>query len=164
MDLNTNEAIIGKAPKFSTLTFDGGRPFKLRACGTITVGADQGSSKGVIIVPYLGTSATLSSDTALFTAAQGTGSIGTSAMSTGPTAGSYNFAIETTMVWDTASDALVTASGWSCIAGNYAALSAAVSTASVDAVSKLSFVLAYEFGTSNAANNVVVSEFAIDRV
>lgn len=173
MDPNANQAILldnrgagvgprgANSPFFSTATFDGGRPFKLRACGTVHVGATQ-TDKTVNVALYRGASATLSSDEAIYTSTQGTSTLGSSAA--GVEAGDYNWAMEYTMVWDTASDKLVTSAGWSSVAGNYVALATPVATASVDAASKLGFVIAYEFGLSDAANNIIISEFAIDRV
>lgn len=172
MDPNANNAItldqLGRAgqyrgqnrPYFNSASFDNGRPFRLRLVGTINVGATQ-TVKTVNIVLYQGTSATLGSDSALYTSTQGSSTIGSSAV--GVAAGHYNFIVEACLIWDSTSQSLVTTECWSAVAGNYIARAVGSSIASVASPSALTFLPAYEFGLANAANNVVFTEFSIEQ-
>lgn len=171
MALNANQAILldnggrltaprgTNPPYFNASTFDGGRPFKLKAFGKAHVAATQ-TAKTINVALYQGVDTTLSNDNALYTSTQGTSTLGSSAA--GLTAGDYNWALEFTMVWDSTSQSLVTSRGWSSVAGNYVALATPVAIASIDAASKLQFIIAYEFGVSNAANNIIISEFSAE--
>lgn len=149
------------APYFNSASFDAGRPFRLRAVGTLNVGATQ-TAKTVNIVLYQGTSATLGSDNALYTSTQGSSTIGSSAV--GVTAGSYNFVTEVCMIWDAVSQKLVTTEAWSCVAGNYIARAVGSTISAITGPSLLSFLPAFEFGLANAANNAIFTELALEQV
>lgn len=149
-------------PYFQSGSFDNGRPFRLRAVGTINVGATQ-TAKDVIIALYQGSSATLGSDSVLYTIpAQNTAGLGTSAA--GVVAGAYNFIVEVTMIWDSTSQKLSPTEAWSNVCGTYATRAVGSSAITVTTPAGLSFVPAVEFGLANAANSAVLTEFSLEQV
>ncbi len=158
-----SRGLVGR-PYFISTAFDLGRPHRLRAIGTVVVGATQ-TAHVLGINVYQGTTSGGNAIYPVSTNATSSAGVGTSAA--GVTAGSYNFIIEATMLWDSSSQKLVTAEVWSTVCGTYSsrgAAGAATSTGSITPYTALQYNLAFVWGVSNAANNVTVTEFSLERV
>jgi hypothetical protein len=169
LSVNANPSIIdngiqlygppvgSNAPYFSSTSFDAARPFKVRFSGTFTSGVAANDLK---VGLYLGTSATVGSDTAIFVTTTGTaGNFG---------AVSGHFYGEATLIWDSTTGKLDGFIGTNLIApsGVTAASTtgAAITQASAAAATNLNFLLSYKWNVSNAANTITVAEFAIDQI
>lgn len=141
-------------PYFSSDFFDG-RAFKVRIAGKFTSGVAANDLK---IGLYLGTSATLGSDSAVTSISSGTsGNFG---------AVSGNFLLEALLVWDATSgkvggileNGLINPSG---VAGTVSTPVATTQVAAA-AASNLNFVASAKWNAANANNKVFVTEFALD--
>lgn len=131
------------------MTIDG-HPIAVRISGKVTTGASSTFLPSI----YLGTSATLASNTTL-----GVG-VASSAIATT----TANFVIEAVFIWDSVSTKL---NGYytqivNGVVGNAGALTATTPT-TVASLSSMNFIPTFTFGTANSANSVTIAEFAIDR-
>lgn len=123
-----------------------GKQFKVRVVGLVTVGAASTFVAGL----YLGTSATLASDTLLAAT--------TSYSITG--AGTVNFVAEWNFIWDSTSTKL---NGTvSSLVNDVWTAPAAITQATVTDPTTLKFIPAFTFGTANASNTVTVKEFLFE--
>ena len=140
---------------YTTNALAGGRLFKIRLVGTGNAGANAAQS--VIVKLYQGTSATVGSDHALATTGSALATVA---------GGAFNFAIETTLLWDSTSLIL---SGYYNANIAFATSSQFTTDTVVTTVNGsitaalLSFLGTVTFGNA-AASTVQLSEFAFDRV
>jgi hypothetical protein len=136
-------------PYFSAATFDAGRPFVVRAFGTYSLNAGSGNTAAVNL--YLGTSATLGSDTKI-------GAL-TAAGSPSTTGQWY---LSTTIQWDITTGAV---SGfYSGNVGNTITAGHALSNAATAAAStNLQFVLSGVFGNAGGGT-ISVAEWSIEQL
>ena len=125
-----------------------GRQFRVRIVGIVTVSA----SSTFQVSLYNGTSSTVTSDTL----------VSISASYTVTTASSVNFVFENNFLWDSVSSKL---NGWfQSDVNNTFTGSVAITAITNLSVTQLQFIPAFTFGTSNAANQVVVKEFLFENV
>lgn len=148
--------LLGATSDFNSSSFDG-RAFKVRVQGTFNSAV---TANGLTIGLYLGSSATVGSDALL-------GAIASTATGIGVAAG--HFFAEGVLIWDSVSGKLdgslsgfVAASGGTPFPVSTAVVYA--TQASAAAPANLQFVAAATFATTNAANSVQVTEFAIDAI
>jgi hypothetical protein len=123
--------------------------FKVRAYGRVT----GGTTTNFTAVLYSGTSATLSSNTAIETS----GAVAVNSIST-------NWALETTIVWDTTSDEMH-GRGWGMVDDTVTAVAALTnSPTSVDPAgdTSLGFVVSWQFSAGNASNAAVLDGFVLE--
>lgn len=153
-----DERGLVQRPYFTSTSFDG-RAFRVRAQIKFTC-VTTGSAPALNFKMYVGSSATLGSDTVYFTPTART--LATSQTING------NAIIEATMQWDSATQK-VTGEAWAEIndnqsAGTYTAR-AAITPVAVAAYTGLSFVMSAVYGTNapTSSTNTLV-EFAIERV
>lgn len=122
----------------------------VRIVGKVTTGASSTFTPSI----YLGTSSTVASNTTL----------GAGAASSAIATTTANFVVEATFLWDSVT-AKINGYYTSLVNGvvaNAGALTATTPTA-VASAALLQFIPVFAFGTTNAANSVTVTEFAIDR-
>ena len=163
MEFNLNRAISGQgigrkgmgvgigtpAPFYSPTTFDMGRAFRVRIVGQCAINA--GASNTVALNLYVGTSATLASDTKV--AALGAG---------GTPSTSVNFVLETFLQWD--STTLTLGGYYQGQCGNtFTAQHALSNAASVTSAAGLTFVASAVFANAGGGT-CVISEFSIEQV
>ena len=140
---------------YTTAALANGRLFKIRLVGTGNAGANAAQS--VVVKMYQGTSATVGSDHALATTGTALATVA---------GGPFNFAIETTLLWDATSQIL---SGYYNANIAFATTSQFTTDTVVTTVNGsitaalLSFLGTVTFGNA-AASTVQISEFAFDRI
>lgn len=140
---------------YTTTALAAGRLFKIRLVGTGNAGANAAQS--VIVKLYQGTSTTVSSNHALATTGSALATVA---------GGPFNFAIETTLLWDSTSQIL---SGYYNANIAFATTSQFTTDTVVTTVNGsitaalLSFCGTITMGNA-AASTVQLSEFAFDRV
>lgn len=138
-----------EAPYFSSKTFDGGRPFRVRVVGTCTLNA--GAANTLAINLYQGSSATLGSDVKVAGLTAG-----------GAPSTSVNFILETVILWDSTSQKL--GGYFSGQVGNTLTAAAALSNAAtVTTTAGLTFVVSAVFGNAGGGT-VNISEFSAEQV
>lgn len=147
------------APYFNSGSFNG-RPFLLRCAGTFTSGV---ATNDLQIGLYLGTSATIGSDTAISTAiTTGTGG------AFGAVSG--HFLLETELLWDATSGKVDgTISGYVApsgvarlpVGGNAPAY---ISQFSAAAASNLNFLISAKWNATNAGNLLQVTEWSLNLI
>jgi hypothetical protein len=143
-------------PYFNSDSFNG-VPFKVRVAGTFNSAV---ASNGITISLYLGSSATVGSNSLL-------GTVATTATGVGVATG--HFVVEAVLIWDSVSGKLDgSITGFIAASGGtpfpVATASVYATQASAAAASNLQFVTAATFATTNAANSVQVTEFALDQI
>lgn len=138
-----------EAPFFSPATFDGGRPFKIRFSGTYTLNAGAANTAGINL--YLGTSATLGSDTQIATLTAG-----------GTPSTSGQFYLEALILWDSTTGKI--SGTFKGSIGNTFTAEAALSASATAATSAaLSFIPSGVYGNAGGGT-LTVAEYAIDQV
>lgn len=138
---------VGLSPQSN---FDGARPFIVRLRGT----AKGGTSATLLLKLYLGTSATVGSNTLIAAYTVSGAAI--------PAAGG-NFDVSATLTWDSTSQQIN--GSYVGQTNNTPTTSAAVATAptGIASQSAIQFVAVATFGAALATNEVTVSEFIIDQ-
>lgn len=126
-------------------TYDG-HPFTVRVAGKAFVAATASTFTATL---KLGTSTTSSSNTTLANATKASGST---------TAAAINFWLEAEFMWDSTSTNLT-----GVVNGVVGGLLLAPTVITSQPITALNFIPSFAFSVANAANNVTVTEFLIDR-
>ena len=136
-------------PYFNSGSFNA-HPFLIRICGTFTSSALDNTTGHAFNLKQ--------NSTAVLA---GANSVISAVSTTTLAAGSYNFLIESELIWDSVSQNL-TGEAWGVVAGNYTARTS-VNIAGVTSISSLLFISSAKFNTG-AANVVSPTEFCISQV
>jgi hypothetical protein len=138
------------APYFNSSSFDLGRQFILRLVGQVT--AATGTGNTIIPAFYLGSSATIGSNSVIIKPAASADLSGTST----------NFILEAKLRWDSVAGKLN--GSYTVQVGDAAPVaSTLVTQTSAAAVANLQFVPSFTFGNA-AGGSVQIAEFALDQV
>lgn len=137
----------GSAPYINSNSFDG-KGFRVRAMGKFVLGA---GTNNFTVKMYQGAAINASNLLATIPASG----------SSNVAAGSYNFIIEITAMWDSGSQVVI-GEYWGNANNNYTARGALLHTPSVTVYSSLQFCLTGQFAVSNAGNSATLVEMSME--
>ena len=142
-------------PYFHSGSFDG-RGFRIRVTGNASV-VQGGTATNVILTLYMGTSATVGSDTAINATTTSGNVIALSSTITGP------FIAEWTLLWDSTQQK-ITGESWIQYCGGTTGYGGRAGFASVAqaAYSGLNFVVSQKFTTAPTSSAIVVRELSME--